>query len=144
MMGVKLSLDIGDARIGIAKSEPLLNMAFPLETYVRKPANPNLDYQHIASLCLKHQIDAIIIGMPYNMDGTEGIRAQKTRQFASELKTFIDIETVFQDERLTSVEAERILEQNGKKRKNSRMIIDQIAATIILQDYLDRQSRLNI
>lgn len=132
----KAALDIGDVRIGIATSDMLGIIASGCETYTRKGGE--IDYKYIADLCRDKQVDTIVIGLPINMDGTEGDRAQKSRIFAEELAAFTDIKKVFVDERLTTVQAERMLIQGGVRRDKRKQVIDKVAATIILQSYLDR------
>lgn len=133
----KLALDVGDVRIGFATSDIMGIIASGYETYTRKGGDK--DYEYIADFCNKNQVDTIVIGLPVNMDGTEGDRVIITRQFAEELKPFIgDRKIVFQDERLTTVQAERMLIQGGVRREKRKKVIDKVAATIILQSYLDK------
>ena len=88
---------------------------------------------------INNQVDTIVIGLPVNMDGTEGDRVVITRQFAEELKPYVgERKIVFQDERLTTVQAERMLIQGGVRREKRKKVIDKVAATIILQSYLDK------
>ncbi|MCL2631227.1 MAG: Holliday junction resolvase RuvX [Firmicutes bacterium] len=103
--------------------------------------NNEEDFAYIAKLCTEKCVEKIVIGMPYNMDGSEGFRAQKTYDFAEKLRGYIgDIPIVFEDERLTTVEAEKLLIQSGVRRENRKKVIDKVAAAIILQNYLDRQN----
>lgn len=132
----KAALDIGDVRIGIATSDMLGIIASGYETYTRKGGEQ--DYAYITAFCKERQVDTLIVGLPVNMDGTEGDRAKKTRAFAQELQTYSGIKTVFQDERLTTVQAERLLIEGGVRREKRKQVIDKVAATIILQSYLDR------
>lgn len=132
----KMALDYGDVRIGIATSDMLGMLASGLETYKR--VNKEQDILHIVNLIREHKIDTLVIGLPLNMDGTEGTRAELTRAFAEELKKHTTINIVFQDERLSSVEAEQILIEQNVRREKRKDVIDQLAATIILQSYLDK------
>lgn len=133
----KLALDIGDVRIGFATSDIMGIIASGYETYTRKGGAK--DYEYIADFCQKNQVDTIVVGLPVNMDGTEGDRVIITRQFADELKEYVgDRKIVFQDERLTTVQAERMLIQGGVRREKRKKVIDKVAATIILQSYLDK------
>lgn len=134
----KAALDIGDVRIGIATSDMLGIIASGYETYTRKGGEQ--DFQYIAAFCKDKQVDAIVIGLPINMDGTEGDRAISMREFAKTLATYIDIKIVFQDERLTTVQAEKMLIQGGVRRDKRKQVIDKVAATIILQSYLDKHN----
>lgn len=133
----KIALDIGDVRIGIATSDPLGIIASGYETYVRK--NSDDDFRYISKLCKEKEADTIVIGLPINMDGTSGIRVQIVRDFGTKLKTFIEeqIKIAYLDERLTTVQAERMLISSGVRRDDRKKIIDKVAATIILQTYLN-------
>lgn len=132
----KLALDVGDVRIGLATSDVMGIIASGYETYVRKGSNA--DYEYIAEFCRTHSVDGVVVGLPVNMDGTEGPRVEITRAFAEELKPYLGgIPIVFQDERLTTVQAERMLIQGGVRRDKRKKVIDKVAATLILQAYLD-------
>lgn len=131
-----MALDFGDARIGIAMSDIMQIIANAYETYKR--VNEDKDLEYIASLVKPNLINEIVFGLPVNMDGTEGDRAVKTREFASKLSSLIpDVKIAFQDERLTTVTGERMLIEAGVRREKRKGVIDKIAATIILQQYLD-------
>lgn len=132
----KLALDVGDVRIGIATSDIMGIIASGYETYVRKGVAA--DYEYIAAFVKAHDVDEVVVGLPVNMDGTEGERAEITRAFAEELKPYLgDVPVRFQDERLTTVQAERMLIQGGVRREKRKKVIDKVAATLILQAYLD-------
>lgn len=132
----KLALDVGDVRIGIATSDIMGIIASGYETYVRKGGAA--DYEYIAAFVKAHEVDEVVVGLPVNMDGTEGERAELTRAFAEELKPYLgDVPVRFQDERLTTVQAERMLIQGGVRREKRKKVIDKVAATLILQAYLD-------
>lgn len=132
----KIALDVGDVRIGIATSDIMGIIASGYETYVRKGGEA--DYEYIADFCKTHDADAVVVGLPVNMDGTEGPRAELTRAFAEELESHLGgIPVKFQDERLTTVQAERMLIQGGVRRDKRKKVIDKVAATLILQAYLD-------
>ncbi|HQC54131.1 MAG TPA: Holliday junction resolvase RuvX [Clostridia bacterium] len=137
----KLGLDIGTVRIGIALSDNLGIIASAYETYLRN--NTNADYEHIAKICKEQNVDKVVIGLPKNMDGTTGDRADYSLQFgkslAEYLPTTVSIEYI--DERLTTVQAERMLISHDVRRNKRKQVIDKIAATIILQTYLDKNSR---
>lgn len=132
-----MALDLGDSRIGIAFSDIMNIIANGYESYNRQK-NYN-DYEYIANLIKEHNVQRIVIGLPVNMDGTEGERAQMAREFGDELKKLIssEIEINFIDERLTTVSAERVLLEADVSRNKRKKVIDKIAATIILQSYLD-------
>jgi len=131
-----LAVDYGDARIGLAISDVLNITANPLETYKRK--NTDADAQYIANIANERKCDRIVLGLPYNMDGTEGIRVEKTYAFAEELKKYTSIPIDYEDERLTTVTAENVLIEAGMRREKRKEVIDKLAATIILRSYMDR------
>ena len=131
----KMALDYGEVRIGIAFSDLLNIIANGYETYTRKDIEKDLDY--LAKLCTEKEVDTIVIGLPINMDGTEGERAVATREFAEKLKSKTNLPIKFLDERLTSVSAEKLLIEADMRREKRKQVIDKISATIILQNYLD-------
>ena len=133
----KIALDVGDVRIGIATSDIMGIIAGGYETYVRKDYETDLRY--IADFVKNNQGDTLVLGLPVNMDGTEGPRALGVRQMAEDLKRFTDVKMVFQDERLTTVSAEKMLIQGNVRRDKRKKVVDKVAATIILQSYLDRK-----
>ena len=107
----------------------------PYETYTRVDLNKDLDY--LTSLIKTQEVDEVIIGLPVNMDGSEGERAVATREFAKKLENKSQAKITFVDERLTSVEAEEILKSRNIKWEDRKKYIDKLSATIILQDYLN-------
>jgi putative Holliday junction resolvase len=133
----KMGLDFGEARIGIALSDLLGVIANPYQTYAR--VSLEQDVAHIATLCKEQLVDTVVFGLPLQMDGTEGATAQKVREFANLLQPHINAKIVFVDERLTSVEAEEILAKRNMKWQDRKKLIDQVAAQIILQQYLERR-----
>ena len=133
----KLALDVGDVRIGLALSDITGIIASGYETYTRKGVPQ--DYEYIRDFIIKNSVDGVVLGLPVNMDGSEGPRVRITRQFGEELKEFIpNIPMTFLDERLTTVQAERMLIEGGVRRVKRKKVIDKVAATLILQAYLDR------
>jgi putative Holliday junction resolvase len=131
-----LAIDLGDARSGIAVSESGI-IATGLETYKR--INEEKDLQYIADLVKSYKIDVVVFGLPLNMDGSEGERVEKTKAFAEKLQPLIQSKIDYEDERLTTVVAEEMLIEGGMRRDKRKKVIDKIAATIILQSYLDRK-----
>ncbi|MBQ8762347.1 MAG: Holliday junction resolvase RuvX [Clostridia bacterium] len=131
----KLGIDLGDARIGLALSDPLGIIASGLETYKRK--NLEQDLQHIVDIIKSNNVDTIVMGLPKNMDGTEGERVEKTKEFCAKLKEVTDVKIVFMDERLTTVCAEKMLIESNVRREDRKKVIDKVAACIILQSWLD-------
>lgn len=136
---VYLGLDVGTVRIGIAKSDPMGILATPYEVYKRR--TPYLDARYIVELAEKLQVQTIVFGLPLKLDGSEGSSAVMARELASKVGEHTSLPIVFMDERLSTVSAERILIETNTSRKNRKGQIDQIAATIILQNYLDKTSK---
>src|SRR6478752_245474 len=131
-----LGIDLGEARIGLAVSDDLGMLAHPLETIAVKQTDP---IRRIQEVVARDQITRIILGLPRNMDGTYGPAAEKTRAFAEKLKAAVPCPVQLWDERLTSVAAQRALHESGRNVKQSRPVIDQVAAQMILQGWLDSQ-----
>lgn len=132
-----MGLDVGTKRIGIAMSDFLLITAQPCETIFREPESSSVD--KIAELCEQNNVQKIVVGLPKNMNGTLGNQAQDCENFANLLKLKIpDCEIIFEDERLTSRQAENILALQGKKYTKNKGLVDLKSACIILQQYLDR------
>jgi putative holliday junction resolvase len=136
-----LGIDYGDARIGLAISDDLGMMAHPLEPV--DVAEVESAETRIAEIAREKRVDKIVMGLPLRMDGSEGTAVEKVKAFIERLRSRIDqrIEIIFIDERLSTVEAQRSLREAGRTVRNSRSIIDQAAACIILQDYLDQQAQ---
>lgn len=134
-----MALDLGERRIGIALSDLMGIIASGLETYERKGLQADCEY--ISKLVSKHGVKEIVMGLPKNMDGTSGERVDKTYAFAEELKKLVDAKIVFYDERLTTVAAEKLLISADVSRQKRKTVIDKLAATIILQDYLNFNQR---
>ena len=130
-----MGVDYGDVRIGIAFSDLLQIICSPYETYIR--INEEADLKYLANLIKKQDVEIVVFGLPLNMDGTEGDRALKTREFASKLAVLVDVKVVFHDERLSSIEAEDLLISANVKREKRKQLIDKIAAQIILESYLN-------
>lgn len=132
-----LGIDYGDARIGLAMSDINMMLASPLETYQAKSMRTSIDY--ISALVKEKQVELIVIGMPLNMDGTKGERADKTESFGSVLEKVSGVKVEYKDERLSTVSAEKTLISNGMRRDKRKEVIDTLSAQIILQGYLDRK-----
>ena len=133
-MGRIIAFDIGDKRIGIAISDPFGDMALPLETYWRK--NLKKDVEYLVNLAKSKYAETIVCGLPVNFDGSVSEQTQKTEFFISELKKATDIEIVTADERFTTKEARRLLLEADMRRDKRKDVIDKIAASYILEDYL--------
>ena len=131
-----IGLDIGTVRIGIATSDILGIIASSYEVYKRR--NMYLDVRYMKTIQDKLEADTFVIGLPLKLDGSEGESVQMVREFAEELSKITDAKIVFQDERLSTVSAERILIESNMRREKRKNVVDQVAATIILQNYLDK------
>ena len=134
----KLGVDLGQVRIGIALSDALNIFASALETYKRRTLEEDL--QHIAKIANDNDVDVIVFGLPINMDGTQGEKCEETYRFVDALKKYCSQKIVFQDERLTTVSAEKALIEANVSRRDRKDVIDKVAATFILQSFLDRKS----
>jgi putative Holliday junction resolvase len=138
-MSRSLGIDFGDARVGVAISDELNFLAHPLETIdVRRvEAIPR-----IVALAAERGASTVVVGMPRNMDGSRGPAAEKAQKFADALREALppDCRVVTWDERLTTVSAQRSLREAGRKAHEQRGVIDQAAAQVILQSWLDAQA----
>ena len=135
-MAILLGLDIGDTRIGVAISDELGVAAHPLCTLTRK--NRQVDLIVISDLVSIHEVECVVIGLPISLDGSLGAQAEKVQNFAKRLEGVLDIPIAFQDERFTTAEAEEILRELGKDAREQKGIIDEVAAVLILKDYMNR------
>jgi len=129
-------LDLGTVTIGVAVSDLFLSVATPLETIKRKKFT--LDAEKLRAILTARNIGGIVLGLPRNMDGTEGARCQSTRAFARNLTRLTEVPITFWDERLSTVAAERALLEADTTRKRRAEVIDHVAAAYILQGALDR------
>ncbi|GAA4216771.1 putative Holliday junction resolvase [Sagittula marina] len=135
-MGALMGLDLGTKTIGVAVTDGLRSVATPLETVKRKKFT--LDADRLAAIVANRTITGIVLGLPRNMDGSEGPRCQSTRAFARNLAQRIDLPIGFWDERLSTVAAERALLEADTSRARRAEVIDHVAASFILQGALDR------
>jgi putative Holliday junction resolvase len=133
-----LGVDFGRARIGVAISDELGMLAHPLETI--PGARVEAAARRVAELAREKQVERVILGMPRHMNGEMGAAAEEATAFANKLRPLLACELVLWDERLTTTAANRALRDAGHKTKNTRGIVDQVAAQMILQGYLDRTS----
>ena len=139
-MAVLLGLDVGDVRIGVALSDELGVGAHPLCTLTRK--NRKVDLIAISDLVSIHKVERVIIGLPISLDGSIGPQAEKVQKFAKRLGGVIDIPIEFQDERFTTAEAEDMLKGLNKDIEERKELIDEVAAVIILSDYLNQNEEI--
>ena len=130
-----IGLDIGTKRIGIAVSDALNIIATPIPAISRQPEQEAID--KIKNLCKNYNAKKIIAGLPKNMNGTIGPQAEDCMNFAKNFED--DFEVIFEDERLTSRQAEHNLALTGKKYTKNKGLVDTASACIILQQYLDRK-----
>ena len=136
-----MGLDYGSKTIGVAISDALGLTAQLLETIERSGENKlRRSLARIAEIVREKDIKKIVVGLPINMDGRSGERAALTLEFVEKLKLRVDIPIVMQDERLTTVEADEILDESGVKKQDRKQFIDQIAAGIILKEYMEKEN----
>ena len=131
-----LGLDFGRARIGVAISDELQMLAHPLETI---PANEE-PASRVAEIVREKQVDHVVAGIPRQMNGQIGTAATEVLEFVEKLRAILPCPVVTWDERLTTVAAHRVLRDAGKKTRDTRGYVDQVAAQMILQTYLDRRA----
>lgn len=131
-----LGLDIGQKRIGVAVSDELGLTAQPVMTLERR-RNPREDQRSLARLCRKYGVVGIVVGNPLHMSGEVSPQALKNQEFAAAVGVLAQLPITLWDERLTSREAHRILYEAGHARQEHRALVDQVAATLILQSFLD-------
>jgi putative Holliday junction resolvase len=136
--GRVLCLDLGDVRIGVAISDPERRLAVPLGTvHTGAPA----DLKVVASLVREHDVTLVVLGHPLLLSGQAGERARHAEAFADALRSVLEVPVALQDERLSTVEADRALRDAGASARRRRAAVDRSAATVILQAYLDALPR---
>ena len=139
-----MGLDYGDKTVGVAVSDELGITAQPLETITRERWNKlRQTCKRIEEIIVDKKVEVIVVGKPLNMNGTEGERLERTREFIDMLKRRTGLEVVEFDERLTTVEADRILDATGVAASARKEYIDKMAAAIILQTYLDMEKNIS-
>lgn len=134
MQGRIVALDVGDVRIGIAVCDEMRLIATPHSVYKRVGFGP--DVKHIKALCDEMGTHSVLCGLPRNMDGSIGFQARKVLALAEQLE-LAGLHVIYQDERLTTVTAERALIEGGMHRQERKGTVDKVAAAVILQQYLD-------
>jgi putative Holliday junction resolvase len=140
--GVRLGVDVGSVRVGVAMSDPHGILATPVRTVARDIAGGS-DLSQLAALVSEHAVVEVVVGLPKSLSGQEGPAAASAREYGRSLAEAIDpVPVRFSDERFTTVTAQRALAQNGKSTRASRRVIDQVAAVQILQHYLDQRRRV--
>lgn len=131
-----MALDVGSKRIGVALSDPLKITAQGLQTFQRTTLEE--DIKGLWKLIDEHEVSQLVVGLPKNMDGTIGFKAEEVQQFIADLTAERKIDVIWIDERLTTVSAERVLLEADVSRAKRKKVIDKMAAVVILQSYLDR------
>lgn len=129
-----LALDVGEARIGVAVSDPDRRVALPAGT-IRVAGGPQ-DLKAVAALVREHHAAEVVVGHPLSLSGARGPAARRAEEFAEGLRMVLDVPVHLQDERLSTVEADRGLRQAGAGGRDRRRAVDQAAATVILRSYL--------
>lgn len=133
-----LGLDYGSKTVGVAISDPLLMSAQGVEIITReRESKLRKTLARIDELIMQYSVDEIVLGLPMNMDDTEGIRCQKTREFGAKLEQRTKLKVNYFDERLSSFEAHEILDECGIKSHEHKRYVDEVAAMVILQGFLD-------
>jgi putative Holliday junction resolvase len=135
-----LGLDLGERRIGLAISDETQTIASGLGVYTCRSLSEDLEY--LKGLVDREGIELIVLGLPRNMDGSLGVKAQQAQEFKRLLEDALPIPVELFDERLTTSEAERVLLEADLSRRKRKQLRDQLAAVLILQGYLDRQKRV--
>lgn len=137
-----MGLDYGSVTVGVAMSDALGLTSQPKETIVREKENHlRRTLAQIDKLVKDNDVELIVLGRPVRMDGTDGTRVSKTEEFCDALKKRVDIPVVWQDERLTTVEADEILADMEVPKSERKKYIDSIAASIILRDYMNQNQK---
>ncbi|CCQ93310.1 putative Holliday junction resolvase [[Clostridium] ultunense Esp] len=134
-----MGLDVGEKRIGVAISDELGFTAQGVEVI---PNQGEKGFSRIKELAEMYQVERIVVGLPKNMNGTIGERGEETLRFGKRIGEFLSLPILFWDERLTTVAAERALISADVSRKRRKQVVDKLAATLILQNYLDSQGGL--
>ncbi len=136
-MGRVIALDVGDVRIGVAVTDPTGTIAQPLEVYRR--VGYGSDCRYVQELCRRFDTTVVLLGLPLNMDGTRGGQAEKAQAFGKVLSD-AGLDVRYQDERMTTVTAERVLISGSVRRENRKQYVDKLAAAVILEQWLASQS----
>jgi putative Holliday junction resolvase len=130
-----LGLDVGDSRIGVARSDETATLASGLDTITR--VGPRKDVKAVAALVRTNEISEVVVGLPRRLDGDIGPQAEKVLAFVEDLRAVLKVPVVPWDERFTTAEARRVLIEGDVSRKGRRAVVDKVSAILILQSYLD-------
>jgi putative Holliday junction resolvase len=134
-----LGLDLGEKRIGVALSDPGGILATPLTAIDARSDEQSLE--RIGALAREHEVERVVVGLPISLDGSLGPQAQRVKSFVGALAERIELPVVTWDERLSTVAAGRVLAEAGVKRDKRKKLIDSVAASLVLQGYLDWERR---
>lgn len=134
---VIISVDYGDVRTGVAACDKFQMLASPVT--VIKQKDPELLSEEIKKICIEKKAEKIVLGLPKNMDGSEGFRAEACKSFAQILSEKTGLTVDFQDERLTTVSAHNILNATDTRGKKRKAVVDAVSAVLILEDYMRKQ-----
>jgi len=134
-----LGIDLGSKRIGIATSDRSGTIATPY-TVLLRCGSMGGDHRNIAKMVVEEEAEAVIVGLPLNMDGSEGKAAQAARVEAARMATVVGVPVLVHDERLTTVEADRVLMEQKMNAQARRRVVDKVAAAVMLQSWLDTQA----
>lgn len=133
-----LGLDYGSKTVGVAVSDPLLITAQGVEIIRRDSENKiRKTYARIEELCREYEVEKIVLGYPKNMNGTDGERVEKTLKFKEDIERRTGLPVIMWDERLTTVSADKVMIESNIRRENRKEFVDEIAAMLILQNYLE-------
>ena len=136
-----IGLDYGSKTVGVALSDELMLTAQPLTTIHRdRPPKLRQTLAQIEQIIEQYDVDRIVVGWPKKLDNEEGERCEKTKEFGDMLENRTGLEIIYQDERLTTAQADGVLEQGGIRKDKRKQYIDKMAASLILQNYLDTLS----
>lgn len=135
-----MGLDVGSKTVGVAVSDDLGWTAQGIETIAINEAKGNFGFDRVAELAQIHGVEKIVVGFPKNMNNTIGPRAEASKVYAEELKKRLNLPVILWDERLSTAQAERILLEADVSRKKRKKVIDKMAASVILQGFLDSQT----
>jgi putative Holliday junction resolvase len=137
-----LALDVGEKTIGVAVSDETETFAFPGETILRQEGYRR-DMNALRRLVEEKEIAEIVVGLPLMMDGSRGIQVEKIEAFVEQLRRYVIVPVVTQDERLSTLEAEKLLLTTDKRRDERKKVVDSMAASVILQSFMDRRRARN-
>lgn len=134
-----LGVDLGSKRIGVAASDRSGTIATPL-TVITRGRSQKIDHEELARLVREEEAEAIVVGLPLNMDGSEGSAAQAARQEVERMATVVGVPVHLHDERRTTVEADRVMMERDMNAQARRKVVDKVAAAVILQSWLDARA----